>query len=183
MKKIYECDLVSLSMNVSVNGKGRTINFRGGTYGGGMAVNARYTTEDEEEMAAIEASARFKIGRISIVGVYGKPAAKKATKATDAGKGANVAPGMDAKTSATNANTVPGDSIDNTDQGAADSDSLGDQTPDAGQEATEYPDVVNFQQAKNTLITKHDVVFEGHANKEAVLKAAGELNVTFPNWN
>lgn len=179
MKKIYRCDKIALSMPITLNGKGKTITFKGGSYGGGMAVNARYVTEDEAEMAAIEETDRFKRGRIIIDGVFGEPSKVFPSPVMAAGgEGAGT---ESAQESGTPATSIGDTSVEKKDSVEATFEAP--TTSDVDTEAVSYPEVTNFQQAKNTLITKHGVVFEGHANKEAVLKAAGELNVTFPNWN
>lgn len=170
-------------MPIILDGKGKTITFKGGTYGGGMAVNARYVTENEAEMAAIEATDRFKRGRIAIAGVFGEPSrafslASSAPSMTGSDEGTGTGKTPESEPQAT---SIGDTSVEKKDSVEATFEAPTTSGVDA--EAVSYPEVTNFQQAKNTLITKHGVVFEGRTSKESVLKAAGELNVTFPNWN
>lgn len=174
MRKIYGCDTISLNMAVLVDNKVERVEFKGGSYGGGMSISATYSTNNVALMDAIEKSERFVKGRVFVL--------KSITEPGDELKKEQVSP----KGDVVPPNGLPetgGEQItpDDKEETGKDQDDGDDSKDDV--EAISYPDVTNFQQAKNVLKTKHDVVLINSVTKEEVIAKASELKVLFPNWN
>lgn len=174
MRKIYGCDTISLNMAVLVDNKIERVEFKGGSYGGGMSISATYSTNNVALMDAIEKSERFKKGRVFVLKSIAEPGdeLKKEQISPD---GDVVPPNGLAETGGEQ--IAPGEK-EEAGKGQNDGD---DSKNDV--EAVSYPDVTNFQQAKNVLKTKHDVVFINSVTKDEVIAKASELKVLFPNWN
>ena len=174
MRKIYGCDTISLSMAVLVDNKIERVEFKGGSYGGGMSISATYSTNNVALMGAIEKSERFKKGRVFVLKSIAEPG-DELKKEQVSPKGDVVPP--NGLPEAGGKQIAPEDK-EEAGKGQNDGDDSNDNA-----EAVSYPDVTNFQQAKNVLKTKHDVVLISSVTKDEVIAKASELKVLFPNWN
>lgn len=120
---------------------------------------ATFTTSNLGIQAAVEASDKFKKGRIKLVSKY------------EIGEAPNFPVLQDEK------------DVESTETNAD------DQNAEAGGENTEtegkasYLDVKNSQMAKDILMGEpYNIQIADMPNKTAILEKASELNVVFPNW-
>ena len=180
MNIVYHCNSISYSTPVTIDGKVQRITFKGGSYGGGMTTNARFSTSDKAMQEQIEGSAAFKTGQIWI--------ASRTPEATD-----TVAPAeKNVEPAAPVAPMVPETSADKVEEVTTDLTVAPEVTPEpavtapaeTGDGATDKVEesITGFQKAKNLLVTKYSITFPANVTKEIVLAAAKELGVTFPNW-
>lgn len=189
MKIVYKCNYISYSMPVTVNGVSQRLTFKGGTYGGGMTVNARFITNDKALQEEIESSAAFKSGQIWVSGKFPEAADNvipmenivndvalneikpepvlTQTESTEVTQNANQ---TDVAKDATDVVAALADTVNQS--GATDI--IASDKVEEG--------ITGFQKAKNLLVSKYAVTFEANVTKAIVLEKAKELGVTFPNW-
>lgn len=128
------------------------INFDGGSLTSQGVIPAIYKTSDPLIQHVIEQSSRYKNGTISIQSVVDL------------------------------AEDIPeNEVVDESDLDVTPA-SVKEASSEGGSDKTEYPEITNFQSAKSILMSKpYNVPLSELQTKEALIKKAEELNVSFPN--